>query len=39
MKKSAHPELAPDIHSYIKKWVKENSDRINKNIFENVKKK
>lgn len=30
MNKTTRPELTPDIHAYIKKWVKENSDRINK---------
>lgn len=39
MKKSTHPELTPDIHAYIKKRVKENSDRINNNILEKIKKK
>lgn len=39
MNKSTHPELTPDIHAYIKKWVKENSDQINKNILEKIKKK
>lgn len=39
MNKSTQPELTPDIHAYIKKWVKENSDLINKNILEKIKKK
>ena len=39
MIKTTHQELNADVQTYIKKWVKENSERINKNILEKVNKK
>lgn len=39
MKKSKDAELTPEIGLYIKQWVKEHSDEINRSILENIKKK
>ena len=39
MIKTTHQELNADVQAYIKKWVKENSERINKNILEKFNKK
>lgn len=38
MIKTTHPELTPDIHAYIKKWVKENSDRLIKTFLRRSRK-
>lgn len=29
-------KLAPEMEQYINQWIKENSDRINKPIFERI---
>ena len=38
-RKRRNNELPNDIQLYIKKWVKENSDKINKNLIEKTKQK